>query len=79
MTARTLWVHDEAQLIRGEEGEPAYWQGFLTDITERVEATERIRVAEERYRQIVEHTPVITYQELPTARRIHRARPRCTT
>ena len=62
----TSWVHDEAQLIRDEAGEPAYWQGFLTDITERVEATERIRVAEERYRQIVEHTPVITYQELPT-------------
>jgi PAS domain S-box-containing protein len=61
----TSWVHDEAQLIRNEDGEPAYWQGFLTDITERVEATERIRVAEERYRQIVEHTPVITYQELP--------------
>ena len=61
----TSWVHDEAQLIRGEDDEPAYWQGFLTDITERVEATERIRVAEERYRQIVEHTPVITYQELP--------------
>src|SRR3954449_5679976 len=63
----TIWVHDEAQLIRGEDGEPAYWQGFLTDVTERVEAAERIRVAEERYRQIVEHTPVITYQELPAA------------
>jgi len=62
----TTWVHDEAQLIRGEDGEPAYWQGFLTDVTERVEAAERIRVAEERYRQIVEHTPVITYQELPS-------------
>jgi PAS domain S-box-containing protein len=61
----TLWVHDEAQLISDDDGDPAYWQGFLTDITERVEATERIRVAEERYRQIVEHTPVITYQELP--------------
>ncbi len=63
----TIWVHDEAQLIRRDDGEPAYWQGFLTDITERVGAAERIRVAEERYRQIVEHTPVITYQELPAA------------
>jgi PAS domain S-box-containing protein len=63
----TIWVHDEAQLIRGDDGTPAYWQGFLTDVTERVGAAERIRVAEERYRQIVEHTPVITYQEMPTA------------
>jgi PAS domain S-box-containing protein len=63
----TIWVHDEAQLIRDDDGTPAYWQGFLTDVTDRVGAAERIRVAEERYRQIVEHTPVITYQEVPAA------------
>jgi PAS domain S-box-containing protein len=63
---RVVWVHDEALLIDGDGG-PSYWQGFLTDITERIDATERIRVAEERYRQIVERTPVITYQELPSA------------
>jgi PAS domain S-box-containing protein len=62
-----IWVHDEAQLIRDEDGAPAYWQGFLTDVTDRIGAAERIRVAEERYRQIVEHTPVITYQEVPAA------------
>jgi len=64
---RTVWVHDEALLIHDETGAPAYWQGYLTDITDRIEATERIRMAEDRYRQIVEHTPVITYQELPGA------------
>ena len=63
---RTVWIHDEALLIDGDGG-PSYWQGFLTDITERIDATERIRVAEERYREIVERTPVITYQELPSA------------
>jgi PAS domain S-box-containing protein len=62
----SVWVHDEAILIEGDGG-PAYWQGYLTDITERIDATERIRMAEDRYRQIVEHTPVITYQELPSA------------
>jgi PAS domain S-box-containing protein len=61
-----VWMHDEAILIDGDGG-PAYWQGYLTDITDRIDATERIRMAEERYRQIVEHTPVITYQELPSA------------
>ena len=45
-------------LIRGADGAPAYWQGIILDVSERVEATERIRMAEERFRQIVEHTPV---------------------
>jgi PAS domain S-box-containing protein len=62
---REVWMHDEALLIDGGDG-PSYWQGYLTDITDRIDATERIRIAEERYRQIVEHTPVITYQELPS-------------
>ena len=63
---RTVWVHEESVLIRAAEGVPAYWQGIILDVSERVEATERIRMAEERFRQIVEHTPVITYQEAPT-------------
>ncbi|MEP6759381.1 MAG: PAS domain-containing protein [Actinomycetota bacterium] len=63
---RTVWVHEESVLIRTTDGTPTYWQGFIMDVSDRVEATERIRMAEERFRQIVEHTPVITYQEAPT-------------
>ena len=63
---RTVWVHEESVLILGADGAPAYWQGIILDISERIQATERIRMAEERFRQIVEHTPVITYQEAPT-------------
>ncbi len=63
---RTVWVREEAVLVRDAEGVPTYWQGIILDVSERVEATERIRMAEERFRQIVERTPVISYQELPT-------------
>jgi len=59
----TVWVHHEAVLIRDASGVPTNWQGIVLDVSERVEATDRIRVAEERYRQIVEHTPVVSYQE----------------
>ena len=52
-------------LLRDADGTPVSWQGFLLDVTERNEAEERLRIAEERYRTIVEHTPVITYQEAP--------------
>ena len=32
---RVLWVRDHAVLIRGEHGEPDYWQGYYIDITQR--------------------------------------------
>ena len=35
---RVVWVHDEAVLVNGENGEPAYWQGVLHDISERKRA-----------------------------------------
>jgi diguanylate cyclase (GGDEF)-like protein/PAS domain S-box-containing protein len=39
---RTVWVRDEAVLIRDQKGEPLYWQGIFTDITERKEAEEAL-------------------------------------
>jgi PAS domain S-box-containing protein len=61
-----VWVHEEAVLVHDEDGQPAHWQGFLLDITERKEAEQRLLLAEERYRTIVEHTPAVTYQEPAT-------------
>ena len=61
---RVVWLHDEAVLIRDEDGAPQFWQGFFTDVTERRRAEEQARVAEERYRLLVERTPAISYQEV---------------
>jgi PAS domain S-box-containing protein len=61
---REVWVHDEAVLILDEEGGPLFWQGFFVDVTERRQAEEQVRVAEERFRLLVEHTPVVSYQEV---------------
>jgi PAS domain S-box-containing protein len=56
-----VWVHDEATLIRDERGTPLFWQGVIYDITERKEAEERLREAEERYRTLVEQLPAAVY------------------
>ena len=43
---RTVWVLDETNLVRDEEGTPLWVQGFLLDITERKSAEEtRARLA----------------------------------
>jgi PAS domain S-box-containing protein len=60
---RTIWLHEEAVLVRDDDGTPSHWQGMMIDVTERTVAAEQIRAAEERFRLIVEHTPAITYQE----------------
>jgi PAS domain S-box-containing protein len=64
---REVWLHDEAVLIRDDGGNPMFWQGFFSDVTERRRAEEQARVAEERFRLLVEHTPAISYQEVTDA------------
>ena len=39
----TVWVHDEAALVRDEEGRPLFWQGVMTDVTERKALEDRLR------------------------------------
>ncbi len=58
---RTLWVRDEAVPVgRDERGHPMF-QGVVFDITDRKAAEDKVREAEERYRSLVEHMPVVTY------------------
>jgi len=40
---RTVWVHDEAVLVKDERGRPLFWQGVMTDMTERKALEERLR------------------------------------
>jgi PAS domain S-box-containing protein len=41
---QTIWVRDEARLVRGERGEPVQAAGMLSDITEQRSATEMLRL-----------------------------------
>ena len=63
---RIVWVHDTSTRVEDELGRTLYWLGFLTDITERRMAEESLKVTEERFRQLVEGTPAIVYQENPS-------------
>lgn len=58
---KELWIHEEAVLVRDEDGKPAYWQGVMLDITGKKEAEEKIHEAEARYRALVEHMPAVVY------------------
>ena len=60
---RSLWVHNEAVPIRGEDGAPMFWQGVIFDVTERKATEDKLRAAEERYRTLVEQLPVAVYMD----------------
>jgi PAS domain S-box-containing protein len=45
------WFHDEAAVIRDETGRPAYFHGFLLDITEQKQLAEALRRSEEELRR----------------------------
>ena len=59
---QTIWVHNKAVLIRGEDGTPSHWQGFIDDVTARRQAEDKVRQAEERYRTLVEQIAGAVYQ-----------------
>ena len=55
---RVVWIHDEATLIRDEEGNALYWLGVQYDITEQKRTEEEFRKSEERFRATFEQAAV---------------------
>jgi PAS domain S-box-containing protein len=49
-----VWVHDEARLVRDDQGRPLCWQGVMFDITDRRRAEDDLRQALELERRAAE-------------------------
>ncbi len=69
---QTVWVRDEAVLVKDADGTPRYVQGFIIDVTsstaaraELTAALEDLQETERRYRQLVEELPLAVYTDKP--------------
>ena len=51
---RTVWIRDEAVLLRDEEGAPVHWQGVMLDITDAKQANDDLTRALDLERQGME-------------------------
>jgi PAS domain S-box-containing protein len=61
---RVVWVRDQSSLVRGEGGNPIYWQGVFLNISEQKQAEAELREAELRYRVLVERLPAVVFMDL---------------
>ncbi|MCB2186472.1 MAG: PAS domain S-box protein [Deltaproteobacteria bacterium] len=49
----------QVRAVRDAKGDLAYLEGFVEDVTQRLAAERRLRVSEERLRQVITHMPVM--------------------
>lgn len=54
-SGQVRWVVDQITVIREAEGSPLYFQGVVTDITDRHQMELALQDSDERFRNIVEH------------------------
>jgi PAS domain S-box-containing protein len=56
-----IWVRNVDMVVRDEHGRPVGRQGIIFDVTSRVDTLNALRLAEHRYRTLVEQLPAVTY------------------
>lgn len=55
------WVWEKGRAVGFENGHPVLLEGFITDITDKVEAEKALAKSEERYRTVVDHVKEIIF------------------
>lgn len=64
-TGEQKWVWERGYGIFSANGELLFLEGFITDVTERKSASEKLKQSEQNYRQVIEHLPdaVVIHRE----------------
>jgi PAS domain S-box-containing protein len=57
------WIHDETVMVRDDRGDPLFWQGVATDVTDRKQTEQALRDAAAKFQTLAEQIPAVTYIE----------------
>ncbi|MCJ7832541.1 MAG: EAL domain-containing protein [Actinobacteria bacterium] len=60
-----VWITEDDVCVRGDEGEPLYWQGVMLDVTSLKAAEDKLRLTESQFQAVVEQLPAIIYVDPP--------------
>ncbi len=61
--AEPIWVRDKAHLVNDLDRPTRYWHGVISDITAERETQRQLAQTEQRFRAIIEHSPVGFYTQ----------------
>ncbi|NUM43747.1 MAG: PAS domain S-box protein, partial [Anaerolineales bacterium] len=61
-----VWVRDEANLLKDEDGIPLFVQGTLSDITEQKTTEQALRASQDKFNKAFEFSPYPMYISSPT-------------
>jgi len=53
---RWIWLYNETECVRGDDGVPLYWQGLVIDVTAQKEAELALARSEARFRALVQRS-----------------------
>lgn len=63
---RTVWIRDDALLVRDEHGDPRYWRGIMLDVSAEKEAEEKLRWSLDALRRTIQQRRELA-QKIETA------------
>mgnify|MGYP006145821933 CR=1 FL=1 len=63
-SGQTLWVSENAHLVRGADGRPLYYEGTVEDVSDRVRDQQRLRQSEERLRLTTNNAETLLFSAL---------------
>ena len=71
-TGQTIWVRDEAVVMKTDAERPRFLQGILIDITEQKRVEEQLKISGEQMRELAAHIEAVREEERTRiAREIH--------
>ena len=58
-----VWIRDQGNVVKGEDGRPAYVQGLYVDISEQKRLESELRSEAVKFKSLAERIPAVVYIE----------------